>query len=61
MLKGVSGCGLQVHAARGSPRRDELMLKRGTFQVPYLEDPNTGVCLFESSAIVRYLQTTYAA
>lgn len=30
-------------------------------QVPYLEDPNQGVYLFESSAIVKYLNDTYAA
>lgn len=29
-------------------------------QVPYLEDPNQGVYLFESSAIVKYLEDTYA-
>jgi glutathione S-transferase len=39
----------------------ELLDKRGHFQVPYLEDPNEGVYLFESSAIVKYLEDTYAA
>lgn len=39
----------------------ELLDKRGHFQVPYLEDPNQGVYLFESSAIVKYLEDTYAA
>lgn len=39
----------------------ELFEKRGHFQVPYLEDPNQGVYLFESSAIVKYLEDTYAA
>lgn len=29
-------------------------------QVPYLEDPNTGTHLFESRAILEYLQRTYA-
>ena len=29
-------------------------------QVPYLEDPNQGVYLFESAAIVDYLHKTYA-
>ena len=29
-------------------------------QVPYLQDPNTGVSLFESSEIVDYLENTYA-
>jgi glutathione S-transferase len=39
----------------------ELLDKRGHFQVPYLEDPNQGVYLFESSAIVKYLEDTYAS
>ncbi|KIZ01293.1 hypothetical protein MNEG_6670 [Monoraphidium neglectum] len=51
---------LQVTASRGSPKRQLLLEKRGTFQVPYLEDPNQGVYLFESSAIVKYLYDTYA-
>lgn len=38
----------------------ELLDKRGHFQVPYLEDPNQGVFLFESSAIVKYLEDMYA-
>ncbi|GAB4816927.1 hypothetical protein N2152v2_003973 [Parachlorella kessleri] len=37
--------------ARGSPKR----------QVPYIEDPNTGVAMFESAAIVKYLDETYGA
>jgi glutathione S-transferase len=28
--------------------------------VPYLVDPNTGVEMFESADIVRYLEETYA-
>jgi glutathione S-transferase len=27
--------------------------------MPYLEDPNTGVEMFESSAIIEYLETVY--
>jgi len=47
--------------ARGSPRRTQLMRRTGgTFQVPYLEDPNTGVAIFESTAIVEYLKSRYA-
>lgn len=30
------------------------------WQAPYLEDPNTGVKMFESAAIVDYLKATYA-
>ena len=29
-------------------------------QVPYLEDPNTGVKMFESAYIIDYLRATYA-
>jgi len=45
---------------RGSTKRDELLARTGTFQVPYLEDPNTGVKMFESAAMVEYLEGTYA-
>jgi glutathione S-transferase len=31
----------------------------GTFQVPYLEDPNTGVAMFESAEIIKYLRSRY--
>jgi glutathione S-transferase len=30
------------------------------WQVPYLEDPNTGVQMFESADIVEYIRATYA-
>ncbi|KAG5556561.1 hypothetical protein RHGRI_006979 [Rhododendron griersonianum] len=46
--------------ARGSPKRQILYEKAGHFQVPYLEDPNTGVQMFESAEIVEYLRATYA-
>jgi carotenoid cleavage dioxygenase-like enzyme len=45
--------------ARGSPRRTLFVRHRGAFQVPYLEDPNSGVSLYESSEIVHYLNVTY--
>lgn len=48
-------------AARGSPKRQQLFDARQHFQVPYLEDPNTGIAMFESSAIVEYLQKEYGA
>jgi glutathione S-transferase len=44
---------------RGSPNRQKLWEKTGRFQVPYLEDPNTGVSIFESEAMVEYLQKQY--
>ncbi|KAK1428780.1 hypothetical protein QVD17_17620 [Tagetes erecta] len=46
--------------ARGSPKRQELYEKIGHFQAPYLEDPNTGVKMFESAEIIDYLRATYA-
>ncbi|CAH1418318.1 unnamed protein product [Lactuca virosa] len=46
--------------ARGSPKRQELFKRVGHFQAPYLEDPNTGVKMFESAEIVEYLRATYA-
>ncbi|KAK1310608.1 hypothetical protein QJS10_CPA08g01473 [Acorus calamus] len=49
-----------VHSvARGSPKRQDLYEKTGHFQVPYLEDSNTGVRMFESAEIIDYLRTTY--
>ncbi|CAN1277366.1 hypothetical protein LINPERPRIM_LOCUS16304, partial [Linum perenne] len=50
----VSSC------ARGSPKRQILYDKTGTFQAPYLEDPNTGVQMYESAEIIEYLTATYA-
>lgn len=46
--------------ARGSPKRQILYQKTGRFQAPYLEDPNTGVQMFESAEIVEYIKATYA-
>lgn len=46
--------------ARGSPKRQILFQKVGRFQAPYLEDPNTGVQMFESAEIIEYLKATYA-
>lgn len=51
---------IQRSCARGSPKRQELYARVGHFQVPYLEDPNTGVQMFESAEIVEYLRATYA-
>jgi len=51
---------LMKSSGRGSPKRQELFDKRGRFQAPYIEDPNTGIAMFESSAIVKYLEETYA-
>jgi glutathione S-transferase len=37
-----------------------LAQNTGRVQVPYLVDPNTGVAMYESQAIVDYLEQTYA-
>ncbi|MEX2476670.1 glutathione S-transferase N-terminal domain-containing protein [Marinobacter sp.] len=41
-------------------KRDAFFQAYHRVQVPYLEDPNTGKGLFESSRILRYLHATYA-
>eukprot|EP00304_Pavlova_gyrans_P012803 CAMPEP_0206046314 /NCGR_PEP_ID=MMETSP1466-20131121/18305_1 /ASSEMBLY_ACC=CAM_ASM_001126 /TAXON_ID=44452 /ORGANISM="Pavlova gyrans, Strain CCMP608" /LENGTH=309 /DNA_ID=CAMNT_0053421289 /DNA_START=17 /DNA_END=946 /DNA_ORIENTATION=+ len=50
-----------VFCARGSSNRDRMVEKAGRFQVPFLVDPNTGVELFESDAIVDYLDAVYTS
>lgn len=40
--------------------RLRLLELEGRVQLPYLIDPNTGVSLFESEAILKYLDATYA-
>ena len=49
----------QVPCARGSPNRDRMIKEQGRFQVPFLRDPNTGAELYESAAIVDYLNDVY--
>lgn len=41
-------------------KREAFHKQHGNVQVPYLEDPNTGVALFESADIVDYLKREYA-
>ena len=41
-------------------RAQELPAMQGKLQVPYLVDPNTGVQMFESKDILKYLNQTYA-
>jgi glutathione S-transferase len=48
------------NVAKGSPRRSAFVERSGRMMVPYLVDPNTGVAMFESAEIVRYLEETYA-
>lgn len=49
-------------APKGTSRNRKALDERaGHVQVPYLIDPNTGTEMFESAAIVAYLEKTYAA
>lgn len=41
-------------------KRAAHFARTGHMQVPYLEDPNTGVRLLESALILEYLDATYA-
>lgn len=41
-------------------RREKVLAQLGRVQAPYLEDPNTGVKLYESSKIIDYLESEYA-
>eukprot|EP01026_Neomeris_dumetosa_P072127 TRINITY_DN73304_c0_g1_i3.p2 TRINITY_DN73304_c0_g1~~TRINITY_DN73304_c0_g1_i3.p2 ORF type:complete len:235 (-),score=26.06 TRINITY_DN73304_c0_g1_i3:188-892(-) len=50
---------LYKNVARGSPKRQALFEDWGKFSVPYIEDPNTKIAMFESVEIVKYLQATY--
>lgn len=49
-----------IYCPRGSPNRQKLFDLTGRFQVPYLQDPNTMINLWESSAICEYLDKKYA-
>ena len=46
--------------ARNSPRRDDFRTRFGMLQFPRLDDPNTGIGLFETKSISAYLETEYA-
>ena len=46
---------------RPGGRREQVLAQFGRVQVPYLEDRNTGSKLYESSAIIDYLERQYAA
>lgn len=50
---------IQISTPRGSPYRQQMLDEIGRFQVPYLEDPNEGISLFESEAILEYIQKKY--
>ncbi|MCG8588520.1 MAG: glutathione S-transferase N-terminal domain-containing protein [Proteobacteria bacterium] len=44
---------------RGPRFREEVRIRGGKAQFPYLEDPNTGKALYESGEIVAYLFAQY--
>ncbi|MES0872671.1 glutathione S-transferase N-terminal domain-containing protein [Sinimarinibacterium thermocellulolyticum] len=48
-------------AADTGRNRAALLARAGRVQLPYLVDPNTGTEMFESAAIVDYLDRQYAA
>ncbi len=39
--------------------KEELVAKGGKSQVPYLEDTDRGVCMYESMDIIEYLRQNY--
>lgn len=45
---------------RPGGRREKVLAQLGRVQVPYLEDPNTGQKMYESSKIIDYLERQYA-
>lgn len=47
--------------ARGSPKRPAFVERTGRMQVPYLVDRTHGIEMFESRAIVTYLEDHYSA
>jgi hypothetical protein len=47
------------YTPRGSINRQRLYDLTKRFQVPYIQDPNTGIELFESEAIVEYICKQY--
>jgi glutathione S-transferase len=49
-----------VNIGKHGRERPAFRARHGKVQVPYLEDPNTGVAMFESADIVAYLERTYA-
>ena len=64
-LSGETLCELELphqlrNVPRQSPDREVFVSLSGKMQVPFLLDPNTGVTMFESADIRRYLYDTYA-
>lgn len=51
---------MEISCPPGSANQQQMFSEQGRFQVPFLQDPNTGVELFESKAIVEYLEKQYS-
>mgnify|MGYP006388487581 FL=1 len=49
----------KYQALAGGKREKVMDVMGRDIQVPYLVDPNTGVKMFESAAIVKYLNKYY--
>eukprot|EP01040_Poterioochromonas_malhamensis_P001093 gene1093-1160_t len=58
-LNSLGLCHILINCARGSANREKLYQITKRFQVPYLQDPNTGIDMFESPEIVKYLKSVY--
>ncbi len=52
---------LNLQAEPDLANRKALLARAGRVSIPYLVDPNTGIEMAESDAIIRYLTQTYAA
>lgn len=53
--------GVRKNYAGTTENRRKLVARGGQMMVPYLVDPNTGIAMYESAEIQRYLLKTYAA
>jgi glutathione S-transferase len=50
---------IQKTCARGSNKRQVFLEEKGIFQVPYIEDPDTGVKLFEVCFLLIFLKVIF--
>ena len=41
-------------------KREQMLARAGEVQLPYMEDPNTGISMFESADIIDYIEERYA-
>lgn len=46
-------------APKGAPQRQKLLELGGKEQVPFMVDTTTGIMLYESADIIKYLQQHY--